>query len=283
MLDLTIWTDISSHQNAYQPHIGQQGESIKWNKMVDQGVVGVCIRKSLGKLHDAWFEDNWQKAGDAGLLRTVYCVPFVSYDMDPQQVVMMGWPSGGIFDDQVDIPAWDDVERRHKLGRRTAMTRLLPYHYAMKDIFGAAEFYTAKYIWQDYYSLKRGWQKDWGLVAASYRPDLYHLSVSDLQKLVESEQIWPAVPIGWLKDTDGNVIPNNLRWEQWQISADQNNLGTAYGVKSDSIDISFRQGRLPPKPPPVGSAIPNLVVELRSAWGSVGDVITEIEEEVNAE
>jgi len=279
MLDLSTWTDISSHQNAYQPHIGQQGVSIEFQKMVDHGVTGVCIRKSLGKLHDAWFEDNWQKAGDVGLKRTVYCVPFVAYDMQAQHAAMISWPSGGVFDDKCDIPAWDDVERRHNLHPSIAISRLLPYHYDMQGIFGAAEFYTAKYVWQDYYSKKPGWQKDWGLVVASYRPDLYHLPVEDLRLLVAKQEIWPQLPIGWARDKAGNLIPIDLAWEQWQISADQNNLGPAYGVQSDSIDISFRQGAVGTLPPD-DSVLEDLVVALRQAWGEMGVIITDIEHEV---
>lgn len=283
MLSLDTWTDISSHQNAYQPHIGMMGKPIEFNKMVDQEVVGVCIRKSLGKSHDAWFERNWQGAGAAGLKRTVYCVPFVAYAMERQHMAMMEWPSGGAFDGQCDIPAWDDVERKHKLTRQQAISRLIPYHYAMRDTFGEVEIYTAKYVWQDYYSLKYGWQDDWGLVAASYRPDLYHLPVDELKGMVARQEIHPAVPLGWLYDKSGHQLPSDLRWEQWQISADQNNLGPAYGVHSDSIDISFRQGKLPPAPPPDDSELTDLVIELRDKWGEIGDVLTELEETVGVQ
>ncbi len=289
MLDLSTWTDISSHQNAYQPHIGQEGKDIIWQKMVDQGVTGVCIRKSLGRFHDAYFERNWQGAGDVGLKRTVYCVPFVSYDMAPQQEAMSTWPSGGMFGSPVDIPAWDDVERKHKLTRRQAISRLLPYHYAMQDTFGAVEFYTAKYVWQDFYSLKPGWQKDWGLVVAFYRPDLYHLPIEQLKNMVAAQEIHPKCPIGWAFTSSGMAIPNDLQWEEWQISADGNQLGPQYGTHRRDLDISFRQGKLPPVPPPDDGTLKDLVVVLRDAWGELvddtelmGDILTKVEEEVNA-
>ena len=282
MLDLSTWTDISRYNNS-RPN-DDTIRPIDFNKMQDAGlgVDGVCIRKSIGRFHDPAFEMNWQGAGDAGLKRTVYCVPYVSYGMDRQQEVMSTWPSGGLFDGKCDIPAWDDVERKHKLTLREAISRLLPYHYAMQDTFGAVEFYTAKYVWQDFYSIEPGWQKDWGLVVANYRKDLYHLNIAHLKAMVAEQKIHPLVPMGWLKDSDGNTLPSELRWEQWQISADWNGLGSAYGTHRRDIDISFRQGRLPPVPPPPSSGLTDLVVRLREAWGVAGDVLTEIEEEVNA-
>ena len=246
MLDISKYTDISSFQNAYNPaDPAMPGKPINFAQMRDKGVVGVCIRKTLGKTHDKWFERNWQGAGDAGLKRSVYCVPYVSFDMGPQQVAMTMWPSGGLFDDVCDFPAWDDVERKHQLPLSTAISRLLPYHYAMADTFGAAEFYTAKYIWQDFYSKAKGWQKDWGLVVANYLPGLYHLPISTVEAMVANQEIHPDVPLGWLYDSSGNMIPSHLQWEQWQISADGNGQGPDYGVHSSAIDISFRQGKIP--------------------------------------
>ncbi len=279
MLELTTWTDISRYNNS-KPN-SDTILPITFHRMQDQGVVGVCIRKTIGRFHDPAFEMNWQDAGDVGLLRTVYCVPYVAYDMTKQQLVMSTWPSGGLFDDKVDIPAWDDVERKHKLNLSQAITRLLPWHYAMKDTFGAAEFYTAKYVWQDFYSKAPGWQKDWGLVIANYRKDLYHLSILEIKKMVAEQRIYPDVPIGWLRDSDGNMIPSALRWKQWQISADGNELGSQYGVHGRDIDVSFRQVTQVIPPPDPGSTLDEKVLELRAAWGVVGDILTEIEEEVH--
>ena len=282
MLDLSTYTDVSRYQNS-RPGSSQL-RAIDFKRMQDQGVTGVVIRKSIGVRHDPAFELNWHHAGMVeGLKRSVYCVPFVSYGMDRQIRAMQDWPSGGVFDGVCDIPAWDDVERRHKLTRSQAITRLLGYHYAMKIAFGEVEFYTAKYVWQDFYSKQPGWQADWGLVAASYRKDLYHFNIPQLKVMVAEQKIHPVVPTGWLKTREGNTLPSHLRWEQWQISADGNNLGEAYGVHSRDIDISFRQGELPDKqPPPADSKLIDLVVVLREAYGYVGDIIEKVEEEVSA-
>jgi hypothetical protein len=280
MLELTTWTDISRFNNSYPAD--DTIRPIDFVKMQDQGVEGVCIRKSIGRVHDPAFEQNWQRAGDVGLKRTVYCVPYVAYDMGRQQEAMSTWPGGGIFDGKCDIPAWDDVERKHKLTLSQAITKLMPYHYAMVDTFGAAEFYTARYVWQDFYSKKQGWQKDWGLVVANYRKDLYHLGVYKVKDMVAKRKIYPAVPLGWLYHKDGNVIASHLRWEQWQIFADWDKLGPQYGCPSRDIDISFRQGRLPPVVDDPDSTLQDLVLKLREAWGVAGDVLTEIEEEVSA-
>ncbi len=283
MLDLTIWTDISRYNNS-KPN-SSTIYPINFDKMraAGGGVEGVCIRKSIGKFHDPAFEMNWQGAGDAGLKRSVYCVPYVSYDMAPQQHVMSTWPSGGMFDGVCDIPAWDDVERKHKLQPYQAIERLLPWHYAMVDTFGWAEFYTAKYVWQDFYSKRPGWQKDWGLVVANYRKDLYNLNIEQLKVMVAKQIVHPIVPIGWRIDRDGQAIPSELRWEQWQISADHNNLGQAYGVYGPHIDISFRQGQFhpPATPPPLPSSdVQQKMIALREAFGLADEAMHELEAEV---
>lgn len=277
MLELETWTDISRYQNSSPGSNTLQ--PINFGQMQDQGVVGVCIRKTIGRYHDPAFELNWHHAGMVGLKRTVYCVPYVAYDMSRQQRAMTEWSSGGLFDGVCDIPAWDDVERKHKLSRSGAVSRLLPYHYAMVDTFGAAEFYTAKYVWNDFYSRAHGWQKDWGLVIASYTPSLYHLPITDLKGRVAQQIIHPAVPMGWLYNPNGNQIPSSERWEQWQISADGNKLGEQYGVHSRDIDISFRQGLLKPAPAP-DSFLQEKVIDLRELFGRMDDQLADIEEEL---
>lgn len=280
MLDLSTWTDISRYQNS-KPN-SDTILPINFIRMQAKGVKGVVIRKSIGNRHDPAFEMNWQGAGDAGLKRSVYCVPFVSYGMDRQIRAMQDWPSGGVFTGSLDIPAWDDVERRHKLTRSQAISRLIPYHYEMRRAFGEVEFYTAKYVWQDFYSNQSGWHKDWGLVVANYRKDLYNFNIPQLRQMVAEQKIHPIVPTGWLKTTEGNMLPSHLRWEQWQISADGNNLGEAYGVHSPAIDISFRQGKLPAPLPDDSSELRQKVITLGETLGLADEAMHELEELVLA-
>ncbi|KKN64481.1 hypothetical protein LCGC14_0490940 [marine sediment metagenome] len=279
MLELSTRTDISRFNNSRPAD--DTIRPIDFQRMVDQGVDGVCVRKSIGRFHDPAFEMNWQGAGDAGLRRTVYSVPYIRFDIGPQQLVMSTWPSGGVFDGRVDDPAWADIERKHDLPLSVAIARTLDFMYSMKDTFGECEVYTGKYVWQDFYSRRPGWHKDWALVIAQYRKDLYLKGVAAAKDMVANQVIHPNVPEGWLRDRTGNTIPSELRWEQWQIFADGDNLGNEYGCPSRDIDISFRQGKLLPPPPPDDSALEDLVVSLREAWGVAGDVLTEIEEEVS--
>lgn len=277
MLDLSTWCDISHFQN-FRPG-SDVWSPIDFQRMADQGVEGVAVRKTIGRFHDPSFEANWRGAGDVpGFKRTVYCVPYVAYDMAKQQEVMATWPSGGVFDDEVDTPAWADVERKHSLTRQQAINRLMPYLGAMMDTFGEAEVYTAKYVWQDFYSIKYGWHKDWGLVVAYYRPDLYDLSVWEIKDMVANLEIQPLVPLGWERDVMGDLIPRHLAWEQWQIMADGNGLGAQYGVNSRDIDISFRQGELPGEQPVVDlEALREAFGRLRLAYVEEGAIMEEIE------
>lgn len=260
-LNLETWADISDYQN-HRPG-NDTWRPISFDKMRDAGAVGVAIRKSLGKVHDPSFERNWVAAGAAGLKRTIYWVPYVNFDMVPQLKVAGEWPSGGVFDEHLDIPAWVDVERRPIVPAWRVLPRLMQALNWTKAFFGVAEIYTAQSVWDTYYSRKLGWWKDWELVVANYQPQLYHLATHVLKSAVATQGISPAAPIGWRLGDNGRVLPSEKQWRQWQISADGNGQGPAFGVNSAAIDISFRQIRTDPEQPP------DKMVELREAFGEL--------------
>lgn len=283
MLNLETRTDISCLQNDCDMFnlAEKPGKPINFAKMREAGATGVAIRKTLGVYHDPWFERNWLGAGDAELRRTVYCVPYVAYSsiVDRQLQVISTWQSGGDFDGQVDDPAWCDAERKHNLGLQLATNRLLPYMFHMQDVFGSVEIYTGLGPWQSWYSNKKGWIDDWGLVVANYVPYLYTLTVEALKERVAKLLISPSIPQGWKYDRSGNlVLPTAARWRQWQISADGNVLGEKFGVHSRDIDISFRQvesepSPTPPPAPPPDIVDPELVRLMGEAKAGVGSAV----------
>ena len=222
-MNLELWCDISQWQNGYPP------ASIDFFKMRDAGAIGVVIRKSVKLAHDAMFEPNWQDAGDAGLKRSIYWVPSIMLDAEAQKKVASEWPSGGPFEDQLDIPAWIDVELKSRLVLPEATRRILSLMQWSKERFGGTDVYTAPSVWNDFYSNRPGWDSDWDLIVANYRPALYTKPILELRSMIASAVIQPSLPIGW------------KTWRQWQISADGNGLGAAFGGNSFSIDISFRK------------------------------------------
>jgi hypothetical protein len=244
-----VWTDISINQNKY----ADNPLPIDFVKMRDAGVDGVCIRKSSGYYRDIAFEMNWAGAGDAGLKRTIYVVPYVGYGMERQWTAMTTLIVNGAvvpFEPTVDRPVWNDVEYRHRIAKTRAIEEILVYQYRLKNWSPkGAEFYTAKSVWERYYSSKPGWINDWGLVVANYRPELYGKSLAEI--VAAAKLLTPIVPIGWVKDRDGNyVLPKSARWNGWQVAADGDGLGRALGVHSSAIDISLQviasNGDLPP-------------------------------------
>src|SRR3990167_10977400 len=104
--NLELWTDISAYKNGYP------ARPIDFGKMRNAGVDGVCIRKSLGYYQDVKLKENWLLAGEAGLKRTVYVVPFVGYDNARQLAAMIK----DLDPLTLDRPMWIDLERAHSLG-----------------------------------------------------------------------------------------------------------------------------------------------------------------------
>lgn len=248
-----IWTDISSYQN-YAPGSNVGPMPINFDAMRDAGIDGVCIRKQSGYYRDVAFRINWAGALAAGLKRTFYGVPFVAYPLERQwqSLTTIKLPDGTIipFDPtEADAPPWDDIEKKHKLNLSLAIERTLAWHYRFVEWCGQkTRFYTAKYVWQDYYSKKPGWVDDWELVVANYLKDLYGRPLEEA--IANALTRYPLCPIGWEKDSNGNAVPDERRWVAWQFSADGNRLGKRLGVHSRDIDISIVRVPETPEEPP---------------------------------
>jgi len=284
ILNPELWCDIASWQNDYNPNdpVGHPGKPIDFNKMRDAGAVGVVIRKSVGKNHDVWFERNWKGAGDAGLRRSVYVVPFVYDPIDPQINAAVAWPtSGGVFDGKLDIPAWDDVERKHALPLNTAIGRLLDYHNYVGAVLGKMDFYTAASVWDGFYSKAAGWAQDWELCVANYLPWAYSFSLVELKRQVAEQIVKPTLPIGWRFSKAGVAIPNHMGWRQWQISADGNGRGAEFGCHSKAVDLSFRQvPRVPGSPPDPMAQLREQFGLLKTLSNRQAEIMAEMEREL---
>jgi len=139
------------------------------------------------------------------------------------------------------------------------------------------DIYTAKYVWQDYYSKAKGWGEDWALVAANYREGWYGLPVPDLvRRAIDAGD--PLTPTGWEYTKQGVLVPVRDRWQGWQFAADRNQLGATFGVRSRDIDLSIQGVEDDPTPGPPTEPptdITTWLEELRAAHANSGRVIAE--------
>ena len=180
---------------------------------------------------------------------------------------------------EADRAPWVDVEYRHPLPMSTAVGLLLEWMHAMKEWGGQPDVYTAKYVWQDYYSKAKGWGGDWGLVAANYREGWYGLPLSDLvQRAIDAGD--PLTPIGWEYTKQGVLVPMRERWQGWQFAADRNMLGSTFGVRSRDIDLSIQvvDDALDPDPidpGPDGGLLAEWFKDLGIVYDDLGSVIAE--------
>jgi len=212
--NLELWTDISGYQNLDPPR------PIDFVKMKAAGVNGVCIRKSIGYFQDKAFQMNWKGAGDAGLKRTVYVVPFVGYD-DARQLAAMIL---NLDPTKLDRPAWLDIERAHTKGKQAGANMIIWFLNQLTVWSGVRpDIYTAKYAFETYYSSEPGWIDDTRLVVANYGAGI------------------PAIPKGWRVTGAGVAVPAMEAWTGWQYSADGNGLGRALGAHTFAIDLSWQK------------------------------------------
>lgn len=213
-LNLELYADISSYQNGGPPR------PIEFAKMQDAGIDGVCIRKSIGYYQDTQFVGNWNGAGEAGLKRTVYFVPFVGFNNDRQLAAL----TQGLDPALLDTPPWVDLERKHFLGLQAgANLAIWMLTKVSQWAHRRAVAYTGKYLWETYYSNKPGWIDDWDIVVANYGAGI------------------PAMPIGWRFRMDGTPVPAMRAWRGWQYSADGNGLGRTFGCWSSAVDLSWQR------------------------------------------
>lgn len=226
MEGMELWTDISIYQNDVDADYNPL--PIDFEKMKAAGADGVCIRKQVGYYRDIAFYQNWIAAGEAGLKRTFYVVPYPGYNRDRQWTAMTTIIIDGEivpFDpSQIDRPLWADIEVRHRITKNQAIGDVLWFLHNLTSWAPLKpDIYTAKYIWEEKYSLAKGWIEDWNLVVANYRTDD------------------PLEPIGWMYLKDGTSVPNEERWTGWQFEADGNGRGPEFGVNSEDIDLSWQK------------------------------------------
>jgi hypothetical protein len=117
------------------------------------------------------------------------------------------------------------VERRHSFTKSKAIGDVLDYTFKLKDWYGDAVFYTAKFIWEEMYSAKPGWINDWDLWVANYT--------------AFSEPHY--IPHGWEEELDGTPVLVPDSYAIWQFSADGNGRGAEFGVQSADIDLDLMQ------------------------------------------
>jgi len=272
-----LCADISVHQAGDPP------KPIDFFRMRDAGAKCVWIRKHIGYYRDVAFELNWEGAGSVpGLERSFYSVPYVGYNFGRQweALTTRKLVNGSIvpFDPaEADRAAWCDVEYKHPLPLSTAVGLLLQWLNAMVGWGGRPDIYTAKYVWQDYYSKAKGWGEDWALVAANYREGWYGLPVPDLvRRAIDAGD--PLTPTGWEYTKQGVLVPVRDRWQGWQFAADRNQLGATFGVRSRDIDLSIQGVEDDPTPGPPTEPptdITTWLEELRAAHANSGRVIAE--------
>lgn len=207
MTEYIIGTDISYYQGI-----------VNFQKMEDAGAKYVIIRKQIGYNTDSRFWANFEAAKKTNLKVTIYGVPFIGWDIDRQLDTFLE----GLDPSDLDFPPEGDIERRHTYPKQYAINEVLEYMQGVQDWWGAASFYTAKFVWEEKYSSKPGWVEDWDLHVANYTTAVYPY----------------YIPVGWTHTKDGVLVPQDDRFGIWQYSADKNGLGPTYGCQSRDVDLN---------------------------------------------
>lgn len=214
-----------------------QGD-VNFQKMKDAGAEFVIARKQIGYYGDVNFAKNLAGAKAVELPFGAYGVPYPGYDMTRQQNKFME----NISPKDLDFPPFPDVEVKHKIAKSTAIGQVLQYMYALKQWWGESIPYTAKYVWEDFYSSAKGWIDDWELWVANYTGG------GDNPKYI---------PMGWMYHKDGTVVAPEDSYILWQFSADGNGRGSEFGASSRDIDLDYMDkdffdryiNPTPPQPP----------------------------------
>ena len=213
-MEVVLGPDISAYQG-----------DVNFVKMQDAGAGFVICRKQIGYYGDTRFFEYAEAADKVGLPLGAYGVPFPGYSTTRQFHKFIE----GISPDDLVFPPFPDVEKRHNLTLSRAVSDILDYSYALKNWWGHSVFYTAKYVWQDYYSKKKGWVDDWELWVANYMYDAADPDVGP-----------DYLPIGWEYRLDGSLVtPRTDAYVMWQWSADHNQRGDEFGVSSRDIDLNW--------------------------------------------
>ena len=221
--------DISAHQG-----------DVNFKTMRSAGSEFVYCRKSIGYYSDLRFWDNFDGAKTEGLPFGIYHYFYAGYNVEKQFSKMIE----GIQPPDLTFPPVLDVEHKHSVTKSQALGEVLKFLYLLKSWWTGVRMpaiYTAKFVWQDFYSIKPGWIHDWDLFVANYTNELMPV----------------YVPIGWEKTSGGIAIPAEDQFINWQWEADGNRKGHAHGVSSYDIDMDRMQEwyfnlfvtSTPPQPP----------------------------------
>jgi len=230
-----------------------QGE-IDFNKFVEQDVKGVAIRATIGNYYyDERFSENWEGAGNAGLLRTAYHVVKPSHTVTSQmnnffltlgtrrpEFGKYGWVMDCELSDGKDM----DVCAKVISGCLTAADS-----HAGKRSY----IYTRMSWWNIRVGHTMYW-KNWPLWVARYW---------------KYEVPWLPTDPSWAKPRPGE-------WTDWAIHqySDSNYLGPVYGVESKDIDLNRAKeyvfDEVPPTQPPPPPPVVEFPVPLRLNIGSSG-------------
>lgn len=208
-MDRILGCDISAHQGK-----------VNFTKMEDAGAKFVIMRKQLGYYGDLMFWENFENVKQTSLKVGIYGVPFVGYDLNRQYAKFIE----GLGPSDIDLPPFADIERKHKYTKSKAIGDMLDYMFKLRTWWGDCVPYTAKFIWEEMYSTRKGWINDWDLFVANYN-------------YTEAEPSY--IPIGWEYRLDGTPVSVRDSYAIWQFSADGNMRGAEFGAQSGSIDLDF--------------------------------------------
>jgi len=225
-----------------------QGENVDFIKMEDAGAKYVILRKQIGYLGDGTFFHNLNEVVTKTHMKVgAYGALFPGYDVTRQYAKFIE----GISPSDLDFPPFADIERKTGIaaiqGKSKNIAAALQYLFALKGWYGDAVPYTAKFVWESFYSSKAGWIDDWDLFVANYR----------------NAQEPYYIPHGWEERLDGTPVAIPDSYAVWQFSADGNLRGPEFGVQSASIDLDlmhqwFWDKHIVPEPP--SGDKPNVIV-----------------------
>lgn len=197
-----------------------QGD-VDFEIMKSAGSKFVVCRKSIGYYGDLRFWEYFDDIKRTGFPMSVYHFFYPGFSVERQFEKF----KEGIKPSDLTFPPVLDVERKHSLTKSQAISDVLKMLYLMEDWWTGDRMpiiYTAKFVFEDFYSSKPGWIHDWDLWVANY-----------------TRQSMPVyVPNGWTHTAAGVPVPAEDQFINWQWEADGNNKGPQYGVSSDDIDMN---------------------------------------------
>ena len=227
---------------------------IDWPRVAASGVKFVYIRAAYGAdLQDPLFDQNWEGAKKAGLLRGAYHFCRAHQSAQAQVAIMLNTvPS----DDRGELPPWYDLER-FRLDPVVKGKELVEFSNAymlgVEAEWGRRmDIYTGYYFWQNNLRVNLKYP-DW--------PEYRQLAIAQYPSGTPT-QPW-LLPKGWSD------------WTWWQYSS----KGVVPGI-SGNVDMDFFNGSYEDllayagHPTPPQSPLEDRVAVLESQMGDVNDWIS---------